>query len=171
MSNFATITPSAMDRVRFVETFKDIFEHSPWVAEMTFDQGIHPQHDQINQLHQSMVEQLNQSSEQQKLALINAHPDLAGKAAKQGTLTASSSDEQNSAGINQCTAEEFARFQTLNTDYKEKFGFPFIMAVKGQNRHLILDAFSHRINNSYQTEFDQALIEITKIALIRLNQL
>ena len=103
-----------------------------------------------------------------QLALINAHPDLAGKAAVQGQLTAASTQEQSGAGIHQCTAEEFSRFTELNDAYKAKFKFPFIMAVKGSDRHQILAAFETRIHNSVDTEFKCALEEINKIALFRL---
>jgi OHCU decarboxylase len=115
------------------------------------------------------LEALGMGSEQ--LALINAHPDLAGKAAVRGELTASSTAEQAGAGISECTAEEFSRFTQLNDAYKAKFGFPFIMAVKGSNRHQILAAFEERIHNSPEQEFACALAEINKIALFRLQQL
>ncbi|MHC3973289.1 2-oxo-4-hydroxy-4-carboxy-5-ureidoimidazoline decarboxylase, partial [Pseudomonas aeruginosa] len=106
-----------------------------------------------------------------QLALINAHPDLAGKAAIRGELTASSTSEQAGAGIHECSAEEFARFTELNDAYKARFGFPFIKAVKGSNRHQILAAFEERIQHSADEEFATALAEINKIALFRLQQL
>ncbi len=106
-----------------------------------------------------------------QLALINAHPDLAGKAAIQGELTESSTNEQAGAGIHQCTAEEFARFTELNDAYKAKFQFPFIMAVKGSNRHQILASFEKRIHNDADAEFKEALAQINLIALFRLLQL
>lgn len=106
-----------------------------------------------------------------QLALINAHPDLAGKAAVQGELTASSTSEQAGAGIHLCTPSEFARFTELNDAYKARFHFPFIMAVKGSDRHQILAAFEQRIQHSADTEFACALAEINKIALFRLQAL
>ena len=105
------------------------------------------------------------------LDLINAHPDLAGKAAVDGELTEESTAEQSGAGINQCTPEEFERFQNYNNAYKRKFRFPFIMAVKGSNRHQILEAFEQRLKNNEELEFMQALIEINKIAKLRLDVL
>ena len=102
------------------------------------------------------------------LDLINAHPDLAGKAAIAGELTEASTSEQAGAGIHECTEEEFARFTELNEAYKDKFQFPFIMAVKGSNRHQIIAAFEQRIHNSPEQEFITALQEINKIALFRL---
>ena len=111
------------------------------------------------------------ASHEAQLALINAQPDLAGKVAVRGELTASSTSEQAGAGIHECTAEEFARFNELNDAYKAKFGFPFIKAVKGSNRHQILAAFEERIHNTPEQEFQTALAEINKIAMFRLQQL
>ena len=151
MTAFKTLTPSSLDRVAFVEAFADIYEHSPWVAEKAYDLGQLGEVDQIENLHQRMSDILLSADHAAQLALINAHPDLAGKAAIKGELTESSTNEQ--AGIHQCTAEEFERFTTLNDAYKDKFGFPFIMAVKGSNRHQILAAFETRIHNDADAEF------------------
>ena len=171
MTAFQTIKPSTMSREAFVEAFADIYEHSPWVAEKAFDLGQDSSIDQIETLHQRMSDILLSADHARQLALINAHPDLAGKAAVQGQLTAASTEEQSGAGIHQCTAEEFQRFTELNDAYKAKFAFPFIMAVKGSNRHQILAAFETRIHNSPESEFSCALAEINKIALFRLMTL
>ncbi|WP_043310509.1 2-oxo-4-hydroxy-4-carboxy-5-ureidoimidazoline decarboxylase [Pseudomonas sp. ML96] len=171
MSRFQTLTPSSLNREAFVATFADIYEHSPWVAEKAYDLGLDATVDDIDGLHQRMADILLSASRDQQLALINAHPDLAGKAAIRGELTASSTSEQAGAGIHECTAEEFARFTELNDAYKAKFGFPFIKAVKGSNRHQILAAFEERIHNSPEQEFATALAEINKIALFRLQPL
>ncbi len=171
MSRFQTLTPSSLSREEFVTVFADIYEHSPWVAEKAFDLGRDDSINDIDGLHQRMADLLLSASHATQLALINAHPDLAGKAAVRGELTASSTSEQAGAGIHACTAEEFARFTELNDAYKAKFGFPFIMAVKGSNRHQILAAFEERIHNSPEQEFACALAEINKIALFRLQQL
>lgn len=171
MSAFQTLTPSTLNREAFIAAFADIYEHSPWVAQRAFDQGRVSELDDIDTLHQRMSEVLLSASHAEQLALINAHPDLAGKAAVQGELTASSTAEQAGAGINQCTAEEFARFTALNAAYKARFHFPFIMAVKGSNRHQILAAFEARLHNDLTTEFKQALQQINRIALLRLSQL
>ncbi len=171
MSRFQTLTPSSLDRDAFVAAFAEIYEHSPWVAEKAYDLGTDAQVDDIDGLHQRMADILLSASRDQQLALINAHPDLAGKAAIRGELTASSTSEQAGAGIHECTAEEFARFTELNDAYKAKFGFPFIKAVKGSNRHQILAAFEERIHNSPEQEFATALAEINKIALFRLQAL
>ncbi len=106
-----------------------------------------------------------------KLQLIRAHPDLAGRAAVRGELTADSTDEQASAGIDQCTKAEYEQFVSFNSAYKAKFGFPFVMAVKNSNRLAILNAFAERIENDSDTEFETAIQEIHKIARLRLEAL
>jgi 2-oxo-4-hydroxy-4-carboxy-5-ureidoimidazoline decarboxylase len=171
VSRFQTLTPSSLDREDFVKAFADIYEHSPWVAEKAYDLGQGADIDDIDVLHARMSDILLSADHAAQLALINAHPDLAGKAAVQGQLTEASTNEQAGAGIHQCTAEEFARFTELNEAYKAKFKFPFIMAVKGSNRHQILAAFETRIHNPVDTEFACALAEINKIAMFRLQTL
>ncbi|WP_434456766.1 2-oxo-4-hydroxy-4-carboxy-5-ureidoimidazoline decarboxylase [Stutzerimonas urumqiensis] len=169
MSRFQTLTPSSLSRDQFVAAFADIYEHSPWVAEQAYDRGADAGLDDIETLHARMADILLSAPRETQLALINAHPDLAGKAAIRGELTASSTSEQAGAGIHECTAEEFARFTELNDAYKAKFGFIFIMAVKGSNRHQILAAFEERLHNTPEQEFERALKEINKIALFRLQ--
>ncbi|GGB34918.1 OHCU decarboxylase [Oceanisphaera marina] len=169
MSRFTTCTPSTMGRDEFVAAFADIYEHSPWVAEQTYDQGLTAEDDNIEHLHSRMAAVMSNADKQAQLDLINAHPDLAGKAAQRGELTEASTSEQAGAGISECNAEEFARFTELNNAYKEKFQFPFIMAVRGSNRHQILAAFEERIHNDYDTEFARAVKEINRIAEFRLS--
>ncbi|MGI9415116.1 MAG: 2-oxo-4-hydroxy-4-carboxy-5-ureidoimidazoline decarboxylase [Hyphomicrobiales bacterium] len=164
-----TPSPAAMSRTDFVSMFGGIYEHSPWIAERLWDLGLGDAHSNVSSIHSALAAVLDAASRDEQLALIRAHPDLAGKAAVRGELTEASTSEQSSAGLDQCTAEEFERFQTLNTAYKEKFDFPFILAVKGKNRHDILEAFETRIGNDTDTEFITALGEINKIALLRLN--
>jgi OHCU decarboxylase len=171
MSRFQSLTPSSLNREDFVQAFADIYEHSPWVAEKAYDLGQGTDLDDIETLHARMSDILLSADHATQLALINAHPDLAGKAAVQGQLTEASTNEQAGAGIHQCTSDEFARFTELNDAYKAKFAFPFIMAVKGSNRHQILAAFETRIHNSADTEFACALAEINKIAMFRLQAL
>ncbi|WP_213877602.1 2-oxo-4-hydroxy-4-carboxy-5-ureidoimidazoline decarboxylase [Pseudomonas sp. dw_358] len=171
MSTFQTLKPSTLSRPQFVEAFKDVYEHSPWVAEKAYDLGATRELDRIEAVHQRMSDVLLSSDHAAQLALINAHPDLAGKAAVQGELTLASTDEQAGAGIHQCSKEEFQRFTELNDAYKARFGFPFIMAVKGSNRHQILAAFETRIHHSAEAEFACALAEINKIARFRLDNL
>lgn len=171
MSRFQTLTPSSLSRDEFVQAFADIYEHSPWVAEQAYDLGQLHELDDIATLHARMSDILLSADHAAQLALINAHPDLAGKAAVQGQLTEASTSEQAGAGIHHCTAEDFQRFTELNDAYKAKFAFPFIMAVKGSNRHQILAAFETRIHHTADAEFTCALDEINKIAMFRLQAL
>jgi OHCU decarboxylase len=171
MSRFQTLTPSSLSRDEFVHVFADIYEHSPWVAGQAYDLAQRHELDDIQMLHARMSDILMSADHATQLALINAHPDLAGKAAVQGQLTEASTSEQAGAGIHECTAEEFQRFTELNAAYKARFAFPFIMAVKGSHRHQILAAFEKRIHHSADTEFACALAEINKIALFRLQAL
>lgn len=169
MSAFKTIKPSTLDRDAFVAAFADVYEHSPWVAETVYDAGVDATLDDIDVMHRRLSQVMLAADHATQLALVNAHPDLAGKAAIRGELTAASTNEQAGAGIHECTAEEFARFTELNDAYKARFGFPFIMAVKGSDRHQILAAFEERIHNSPEQEFTRALAEINKIARYRLE--
>jgi len=168
MTLLSTCTPSKMARQAFVEHFKDLYEHSPWVAEGVFDGGIPTDLDQSSALLSAFQVVMLGADKPQQLALICAHPDLAGKAAVRGELTAASTSEQSGAGISECTETEFAHFTQLNEAYKTKFGFPFIKAVKGSDRHQILAAFETRIHHAADAEFSQALIEINKIASFRI---
>jgi len=153
----------------FVTRYGAVYEHSPWVAEQCFVQACDV-HDpaKLAEIFAACVDSVDKET---KLALIRAHPDLAGRAAVAGELTAESSDEQASAGIDQCTPQEFQRFQEYNARYKEKFGFPFIMAVRQRRRDEILAAFERRLKHSPDQEFDQAMVEIHKIARLRLAKM
>ncbi len=155
-----------MQREEFVRRYGGIYEHSPWVAETVFDQGTAG-----DDLAARFAACVDGATRERQLALIRAHPDLAGKAAIAGELTAASGEEQQSARLDQCTADEFARFQSLNDAYREKFGFPFVMAVRGRDRQEILAAFAARIDNDPATEFRTAIAEIHKIARLRLAAL
>lgn len=168
MSLLATCTPSQMSRMDFVEHFKDLYEHSPWVAERVFDSGLSSQLDHTEALLGAFQKTMLAATQQQQLALICAHPDLAGKAAIRGHLTLASTSEQAGAGISDCSQAEFARFTQLNEAYKTKFGFPFIKAVKGSNRKQILAAFETRTHHPVEVEFKLALTEINKIASFRM---
>ncbi|NUW72214.1 2-oxo-4-hydroxy-4-carboxy-5-ureidoimidazoline decarboxylase [Vibrio mediterranei] len=171
MTQFKSCTPTTMVRDEFVSSFADIYEHSPWVAESVFDAGLDADDNHIESLHLKMSMTLLNAPEQKQLDLINAHPDLAGRAAVNGELTAASTAEQAGAGIDQCSEEEFAKFTTYNNSYKNRFNFPFIMAVKGANRYQILESFEMRLGNDSETEFATALNEINKIALFRLRDM
>ncbi len=171
MSNSFEILPSSMDKPAFIDRFGDVYEHSAWIAEAVWDNGLIDKHDQKDGLASAMITVLEAADHEAKLALIRAHPDLAGKAAVRGELTEASTSEQAGAGLDKCSPEEFERFQELNSAYQAKFGFPFIFAVKGSTRYDILDAFEERIKNSPETEFETALEQINRIASFRLEGL
>ena len=155
------------EREEFVRRYGGIYEHSAWVAE----QGFTAARDlaDTNALATVLAGVVDATSEEQKLALIRAHPDLAGRVAVAGELTGASTEEQAGAGIDQCSAEEFQRFQLLNDSYQKKFGFPFVMAVRNSNRQEILAGFTARLDNDAKTEFARAISEIHKIARLRLQ--
>lgn len=154
------------NKAAFVARYGGIYEHSAWVAEQSVIEAGKVQ--DIEELATLLAECVDNSSQERRLALIKAHPDLAGRAAIAGELTEASNEEQASAGIDQCSPEEFARFQDLNERYKAKFDFPFVMAVRKSNRHEILVAFETRLSNDPDDEFEQAIAEIHKIARLRL---
>lgn len=163
--------PSQRDRAAFVARFGGVFEHSPWVAEAAFDAGLPAGADSAEGLHGALCTAMRAGTREQQHALIEAHPDLAGRLARAGALTAESTQEQASAGLDQLSDEAFARFTDLNERYRAAFGFPFIMAVKGRSRDEILAAFEKRVGHDPETEFATALTEIERIALLRLKDL
>ncbi len=169
--------PSRVSRDEFLAIFGGVYEHSPWIAEKVYDTklkdvgGLTDAGNDADALHELMAEAVNQSGREPQLALLRAHPDLAGKLAVRGELTEESTSEQASADLGNCTPEEFAEFQKLNDTYKEKFGFPFILAVRGYHRTDILEIFRARVNNDPETEFNEALTQVHRIALLRLKEI
>lgn len=161
--------PRQMPREAFVARFGGVYEHSPWVAARVYDRGLSASEDAPDGLAAAMAVVVAAADDEAKLALIRAHPDLAGRAAIAGELTASSKSEQAGAGLDQCTPDEYRRFQELNAAYKEKFGFPFILAVAGRTRKDVLAAFEARLARDRDAEFSTALAEIDKIARLRLR--
>jgi 2-oxo-4-hydroxy-4-carboxy-5-ureidoimidazoline decarboxylase len=159
---------NAMSRAAFVAALGGIFEHSPWVAEHAYDARPFAS---LGALHDAMTRAVGSAPETMQLALIRAHPELAGKAAVRGELTAESAKEQAGAGLDGCTAEEFARLHALNAAYNAKFGFPFILAVKGYDRAVILREFARRVERDGNVELDEALAQIARIARLRLDAL
>jgi OHCU decarboxylase len=156
-----------MKEKEFIARFGGIYEHSPWVAERVAP--LAENLDDTQQLAALMADCVDNADPERQLELIRAHPDLAGKAQLAGELTAASSEEQASAGLDQCSPAEYERFQALNSAYRDKFGFPFVLAVRGRSRAEILDAFEARLGNDYDVEFETALAEIHKIARLRLE--
>ncbi len=152
----------------FVKTLGSIYEHSPWVAEGAYKAK---PFENLEYLHTAMSQVVKRASEDMQLSLIRAHPDLAGKAALAGDLTLHSKNEQAGAGLNTLSQGEYSRFHDLNNRYKDKFNFPFILAVKGHTKHSILASFEERLPNDIETEKERALEEINKIAYFRLQAL
>ena len=163
--------PNHLSRAEFIAAFGGIYEHSPWVAETLFESGLTAQDADPVILAKRMAEIVDTAGYEKQMALLCAHPELAGKLAIVGSLTAESTAEQASAKLDQCNAEEFAAFQDLNARYGKKFGHPFIIAVRGLDRAIILSAFGKRVAQSAEKEFATALGEVHKIARLRLEQL
>lgn len=161
--------PTALDRDSFLAAYGGVYEESPWIAAAVFDRGLEPAADTPDGLAAAMRDAVAAAGDQAKLALIGAHPDLAGRAAIAGDLTAASRSEQAGAGLDRCTPQEFARFQALNQAYRAKFGFPFVLAVAGLDRAAILAAFEARLGNDRDSERAEALRQIDRIARLRLE--
>ncbi|MEM1317687.1 MAG: 2-oxo-4-hydroxy-4-carboxy-5-ureidoimidazoline decarboxylase, partial [Pseudomonadota bacterium] len=163
--------PSLMEKDGFVAKFGSIFEHSPWITDRAWDAGLGPAHDTAQGLHSALVVQFRLASDEERFGVLNAHPNLAGKLAAAKQLTAESTAEQASAGLDALTNEERATFTELNTRYTSTFGFPFIIAVKGLTKADILEAFRIRIDNDRVTEFATACRQVEKIARLRLEEI
>ena len=163
-----TVQPSQMNRATFVNTFGGIFEHSAWVAEGAYALELGPTHDRAAGMHQMMARVFRGGSDAARLAVLNAHPDLAGKLAAAKRLTAESTAEQASVGLDALTDAERDNFVALNTAYTDKFGFPFIIAVRDNTKTSIMHAFKRRIENDRDTEFSEACKQVERIAQLRL---
>ena len=160
-----------MSRDDYVARFGGVFEHSPWIAERAYDAGGLQETPTAEGVHVALVGQFRAASASEQLGVLRAHPDLAGKLAIAGDLTEESRNEQAGAGLDRLSAEEHARFTALNTAYTDKFGFSFIIAVKGLTKDDILAAFESRIDNTPEQEFETALRQVERIALLRLTAL
>lgn len=160
-----------MDKADFISRYGGVFEHSPFIAERAFDAGAISEPLTASGVHAALTEQFRTASADERLRVLRAHPDLAGKLAIAGELTEDSAKEQAGAGLDRLSPQEHARFTALNAAYTTKFGFPFIIAVKGLTRDDILAAFEARIDNSRETEFSTACAEVEKIARLRLESL
>ena len=160
--------PSQMERDRFVSLYGGIFEHSAWIAEGAFDLELGPAHDTARGLHNALCRVFRSASADQRMGVLRAHPDLAGKLAQAKRLTAESTSEQASAGLNALTDHERETFTRQNTAYVEKHGFPFIIAVRDHTKASIMAAFERRIGNDTHTEFSEACKQVERIAEFRL---
>ena len=163
--------PSQMDRDTFVAKFGGVFEHSPWIAERAHDLELGPAHDSAVGVHSALCRMFRSASAEERLGVLCAHPDLAGKLAAAKALTAESTAEQASAGLDHLTDDERATFTRLNTAYTERFGFPFIIAVRDHDKAGIMAAFEARLQNDRDTEFTTACKQVERIARLRLEDM
>jgi 2-oxo-4-hydroxy-4-carboxy-5-ureidoimidazoline decarboxylase len=152
-----------MNQQRFIEIMGGIFEHSPWIPEKAWPSK---PFSSFNHLYKEMVHVVETASTAQKLALVQAHPNLGNRV----QMSSDSVNEQKGAGLNDLTSEEYSKFISMNERYMDTFGFPFILAVRGKNKHEIYTAMEERIHNEREKEFETALKEIYKIALLRLEE-
>jgi 2-oxo-4-hydroxy-4-carboxy-5-ureidoimidazoline decarboxylase len=159
---------NALSPAEFTRVFGPVFEHSPWIAEASATKRPLAG---LEQLHAVMCDVVRTAPVEKQLSLIEAHPDLVGRAALAGTLTKESTNEQSSAGLNNLSPDEIALFQKQNTAYRAKFGFPFIICARLNKKDAIISGFERRLQNSRAEEIKAALEEIFKIAELRLRDL
>ena len=157
-----------LDKV--INLLKSIYEHSQWVPERLFSGDLNEIMDKKH-LQKKMQEIVDNASKKEKLNLIKSHPELGNKLQKSDDLTKFSKDEQKSAGLDQCSEEEFEILNYLNTKYRDKFNFPFIIAVKGLSKNEIINEMRKRVSNTKEKEFKTAILEIHKIAKIRIQEI
>jgi 2-oxo-4-hydroxy-4-carboxy-5-ureidoimidazoline decarboxylase len=155
---------NTLDRAGFVHAIGWVFEHSPWVAERAWPKRPFMT---IEDLHGAMVAQVEAASPEERLTLLQAHPDLGTRA----RISSASTGEQAGAGLDRLTPEEFDTLQRLNAAYRAKFGFPFLFAVKRANKHDVLRALESRLPASPESEYREALNQISRIAQFRLQEL
>ena len=163
--------PSSMDKAMFIEKFGGVFEHSPWIAERAHALELGPAHDGAIGVQNALARIFRAASGEERLGVLKAHPDLAGKLAQAKRLTTASTNEQASAGLDALTDPERAAFTDLNTRYVEKFNFPFIIAVRDHDKSGILSAFKRRIDNEREIEFTEACRQVERIAMLRLLEM
>ncbi len=165
------LKPSAMDLETFLGHFDHVYEHSPWVEARAHALELGPAHDTAEGLANAFARVFRAASHEERLGVLTAHPDLAGKLAAAKRLTAQSSEEQASAGLDALTEEEHTEFTRLNDAYTAKHGFPFIIAVKDHSKAGILRAFARRLDNDTDAEFEEACRQVERIARLRLDAL
>ncbi len=151
-----------MDQQKFVETVGWVFEHSPWVAERAWAKRPFCDRDS---LHLTMAKQVELASPEQQLTLLRSHPDLGTRA----KVSDASASEQAGVGLAQLTQEEFQHFTELNEKYKQKFGFPFLLAVKGCTKQDVIRSLQQRLSSNHEVEFAEALRQVYRIAALRLH--
>jgi OHCU decarboxylase len=157
-----------LDRNGFVAVCGRFFEHSPWIAEQTWDAKAVEGFGTLEELHRTLVGMVMRASKEEQVRLIAAHPDLVGRLAQEGKLTPESTQEQRAAGLGQLSVEEITLFERYNSAYREKFGFPFVICARENKKDAILAAFPQRLTHTRGQEIQTALAEIAKIARLRL---
>jgi OHCU decarboxylase len=160
---------SGMNKADFISLFGEVYEHSPWIAAQVWKSSLDARHDSAEQLALVFADVIHKAGRKQKLALIRAHPDLAVNVASKNELTNASRDEQRGAGLDRCSPEEFAEFRRLNDAYRRRFGFPFIVAVKGMDRQGILSALKERLSYNEDQEFETATEQVIRIGSFRIE--
>jgi 2-oxo-4-hydroxy-4-carboxy-5-ureidoimidazoline decarboxylase len=168
MKKWTIFEVNSLSHDEFVRVVGPVFEHSPWIAEMTW---VKKPFASLDSLHRALCETVEKGGLDRQLALIRAHPDLIGRLALAGQLTKESANEQASAGLDRMTTDEVELFQRHNAAYKERFGFPFIICARLNKKEAILAGFGRRLKNSPDQEMKTALEEIFKIAELRLRDL
>ena len=153
-----------LSKAEFISIFGNIFEKTEWIAERCYESK---PYNNLDELVSKMMKIFENIEKERHLEILNSHPDLA----VEKKLTEDSKNEQKNASLNQCTDEEFVEFKKLNEEYKKKFGFPFIIAVKGKNKEEILNSFRQRITNNINLEFEEAKKQVKKIATFRLDEI
>jgi len=156
-----------LTETEFNKIFGNIFENTSWISKKLYAQKPFKN---FQDLSNKMISIFESASNQDKLKILNSHPDLANNT-KIGILTQDSNQEQNNAGLDQCTEEEYNQFQNLNSEYKSKFGFPYILAVKGRKKSEILTNFKKRVLSNEKTEFNEGVVQVVQIANLRLENL
>jgi OHCU decarboxylase len=154
-----------LDRDSFIDRLGFLFEGSPWIAARTWRARPFKG---FEHLHKSLCEAMTRASSDEKIGLIRAHPDLVGRAAREGALTQDSAREQASAGLGRLSAEEIATFERLNQAYKYKFEFPFVICARENRKGTMVERYAVRLSNSRDEEIEIALLEIAKIAYLRM---
>ena len=153
-----------LSKTEFISIFGNIFEKTEWIAERCYESK---PYNNLDELVSKMMKIFENSEKEKHLEILNSHPDLV----VEKRLTENSKNEQKNASLNQCSDKEFLEFKNLNEEYKKKFGFPFIIAVKGKNKEEILNSFRQRITNNINLEFEEAKKQVKKIASFRLGEI
>jgi len=153
-----------LNKSEFISIFGNVFEKTEWIAERCYESK---PYNNLDELVLKMMKIFENIEKERHLEILNSHPNLA----VEKKLTEDSKNEQKNASLNQCNDEEFIEFKKLNEEYKKKFGFPFIIAVKGKNKEEILNSFRQRITNNINLEFEEAKKQVKKIASFRLSEI